>query len=129
MDEMKGRILRPHENIIGLDLPPEFCEYRDEGCELANSCLHCPFPICIPEETRGETKWLKQERSREMARLYSSKEKSVKELAAMFGVSSRTTYRELQTRRNSKSSSKSRRKLKKFVSRMKTGRNRGGKRK
>ena len=26
-----------------LDLRPEFCHYRDEGCDLAKSCLNCPF--------------------------------------------------------------------------------------
>ena len=26
------------------DLPPEYCHYRDEGCDLAESCLDCPFP-------------------------------------------------------------------------------------
>ena len=32
-----------------LDLPPEFCIYTDEGCELAESCLECPFSRCIEE--------------------------------------------------------------------------------
>ena len=31
----------------GLDLPPEYCHYRDEGCDLADSCLNCPLPRCI----------------------------------------------------------------------------------
>ncbi len=30
-----------------LDLPPEYCHYQDEGCELADSCLNCPFARCI----------------------------------------------------------------------------------
>ncbi len=30
----------------GLDLPPEYCHYRDEGCDLAGFCLNCPLPIC-----------------------------------------------------------------------------------
>ncbi len=35
------------------DLPPEYCRYRDEGCDLADSCLDCPFPQCIYEQPRG----------------------------------------------------------------------------
>ncbi|MFC1846997.1 hypothetical protein ACFLYS_02940 [Chloroflexota bacterium] len=30
-----------------LDLPLEYCHYKDEDCELAISCLNCPFPGCI----------------------------------------------------------------------------------
>jgi len=26
------------------DLPPEYCHYRDEGCEFLDSCLNCPLP-------------------------------------------------------------------------------------
>jgi len=36
-----------------LDLPPEYCHYRDEGCEFATSCLNCPFPQCLYDEPRG----------------------------------------------------------------------------
>jgi hypothetical protein len=129
MDEMNGRILRPHENIIDFDLPLDFVDHPDEGCELANSCLQCSFPRCIREEKNGETRWLKQERAREMARLLNSKEKSVKELSAMFGISPRTLYRELKMHRDEKSSSAGRRKQKKFISGMKTGTNKGGNRK
>ncbi len=35
------------------DLVPEYCQYQDEGCELAQSCLNCPFPSCIYDEPRG----------------------------------------------------------------------------
>ena len=37
------------------DLPPEYCHYKDEGCELAKSCLNCPFPGCIYDEPGGKT--------------------------------------------------------------------------
>ncbi|MFC1893128.1 hypothetical protein ACFLYR_03715 [Chloroflexota bacterium] len=40
---------------IELDLLPEYSRYRDEGCELAASCLHCPFPGCIYEQSRGRS--------------------------------------------------------------------------
>ncbi len=80
---------------VELDLPPEFCHYRDEGCELAGSCLNCPFEECIYEEPGGKQHWLKRLRAREMARLFTTGKK-VKELAQMFGVSQRTVQRALR---------------------------------
>ncbi len=38
-----------------LDLPPEYCQYRDDGCELAGSCLKCPFKRCIHDEPGGKS--------------------------------------------------------------------------
>lgn len=73
-----------------IDLPPEYCHYKDEGCELAESCLDCPFLRCIYDEPGGEQRLLKRQRDREMARLFKDKGKEVKELALIFGVSHRT---------------------------------------
>jgi hypothetical protein len=50
------------------DLPPEFCHYRDEGCDLAASCLNCPYPQCIYEQLGGRQRWLKMARNREIVR-------------------------------------------------------------
>ena len=81
---------------VELDLPPEYCHYRDEGCELAESCLNCPFAKCIYDEPGGKRRWLKRLRDREMARLFTSDGKGIKELAQMFGVSQRTVQRALK---------------------------------
>ena len=83
-------------NDIGLDLPPEYCHYRDDGCDLADSCLNCPFPKCIYEETGGRQRWLKGLRDKEMARLFSNGGKEIKELALIFSVSQRTVQRALK---------------------------------
>ncbi len=83
-------------NEIGLDLPPEYCHYRDEGCELAISCLNCPFPRCVHELPGGRQRWLKRLRDREMARLLTTERKGAKELAQRFGVSQRTVQRALK---------------------------------
>ncbi len=80
-----------------LDLPPEYCHYKDEGCEFADSCLECPFPECIYDEPGGKQRWLKRLRAREMARLFTVDGKGVKELAKMFGISQRTVQRALKT--------------------------------
>ena len=79
-----------------LDLPPEYCHYRDEGCEFADSCLECPFAKCIYEEPRGRQRWLKRQRDRQITRLFIIEGKKVKELALMFGISQRTVQRVLK---------------------------------
>jgi hypothetical protein len=78
------------------DLKPEFCHYRDEGCEYAKACLDCPFPQCLFDEPRGRQQWMKQTRDREIKRLFDTGSK-VKELAALFGVSERTIQRALKS--------------------------------
>jgi len=82
---------------VELDLPPEYCHYRDEGCEFAASCLTCPFPKCIYDEPGGKQRWLKRLRAREMARLFTTRGRGAKELALMFGVSQRTVQRALKS--------------------------------
>ena len=78
------------------DLLPEYCHYRDEGCELASSCLNCPFAKCVYDEPGGKQHWLKRLRAREMARLFTGG-KGIEELALIFGVSQRTVQRALKT--------------------------------
>ena len=77
------------------DLPPEFCDYRDEGCDLAASCLNCPLPQCVYEQPGGRQHWLKTMRDREIIRQFTKEGKEIKELALMFGVSTRTVQRAL----------------------------------
>ncbi len=79
-----------------LDLPPEYCHYRDEGCEFADSCLNCPLSKCIYDEPGGRQRWLKKQRDRQIVRLFTIEGKGVKELAPMFGLSQRTVQRTLK---------------------------------
>ena len=87
-----------HENDIEAeqDLPPEFCHYRDEGCELADSCLNCPLPGCIYDEPGGRQRWQKRIRNREISRTFRKGGVGVRELASRFGVSERTIQRVLK---------------------------------
>ena len=89
--------MEPEDKIeIVDDLPPEFCHYRDEGCELAGSCLSCPFSKCVYEEPGGKRQMLKGRRNAEMARLFTGDGKTVREIAEKFGVSTRTVQRALK---------------------------------
>jgi hypothetical protein len=74
------------------DLPPEYCQYKDEGCEYAKSCLDCPFPQCLYDEPRGRQRWLKELRNKEINRQFEAGRK-IRELAVMFDVSDRTVQR------------------------------------
>ena len=85
---------------IELDLPPEYCHYRDEGCELADTCLNCPFPECIYDQPGGRRRCVKGWRNEEMVRLFTTEGKGLKELALRFGVSQRTVQRALRRNGN-----------------------------
>jgi hypothetical protein len=87
-----------------LDLPPENCQYRDNGCELADSCLNCPFPECIYAQPGGKQRWLRSLRDKEVLRLFTAQSKGVKELAVMLGVSRRTIQRILKRARDESAS-------------------------
>ena len=86
----------PEDQHHELDLPPEYCHYRDEGCEFADSCLNCPLSKCIYDEPGGRQRWLKRQRDRQIARLFTVEGKGVKELALMFDLSQRTVQRALK---------------------------------
>ena len=79
------------------DLPPEYCHYRDEGCEFSDSCLNCPFLQCLYDEPRGKQRWLKELRDKQIAKLLSGGGWGVKELALLFGLSQRTIQRALKS--------------------------------
>ena len=83
-------------NDIATDLPPEYCQYHDEGCEFAQSCLNCHLPVCVYDEPGGKQRLLKRRRAAEMARLFTREGKSIWELAQIFGVSRRTVQRALK---------------------------------
>jgi hypothetical protein len=91
-DDPEAATKNPQET---LDLKPEYCHYRDEGCEYAKACLECPFPQCLFDEPRGRQRWLKHTRNKEIKRLFNTG-KRVKELAALFGLSQRTIQRALR---------------------------------
>ena len=84
----------------GLDMPPEYCQYRDEGCEFISSCLNCPLPECIYELPGGKQHWQKGLRNKEVVRLFITEGMGVKDLASIFSISQRTVQRVLKGTRN-----------------------------
>ena len=83
----------PDEEI---DLPPEYCHYQDNGCDLADSCLNCPFARCIYDEPGGKQRYIKRLRDKQILELFTTGGKGMRELAEMFGISQRTVQRVLK---------------------------------
>lgn len=75
------------------DFPPEYVRYRDEGCDLSDSCLECPLPRCRYDEPGWRRREAMKRRDREVMRMRKSSGKSARELARMFGISVRTVHR------------------------------------
>ena len=89
-----------NSGMIGteLDLIPDDINWRDGGCELFASCLNCPLPRCVEDEPRGQQRLRLAARKKRMKELRQMG-KSVKEIAALFGVSKRTVQRALENKR------------------------------
>lgn len=90
-------------NETGVDLRPEYCRYQNNGCDVAtnylgkkSSCLDCPFSECIYDQPGGKQQLSKRLRAQEMARLFTTEGKGIKELSALFDVSQRTVQRALK---------------------------------
>jgi hypothetical protein len=78
------------------DLPPEFCTYRDEGCELAAACLECPLPQCVLDLPWGRVRVNKSQRDQEIRFLYTQAKMSIAALAQKFQITERTVQRALR---------------------------------
>lgn len=77
------------------DLPPEFCQYRDEGCEVEPSCLSCHLPRCIHDDP-ARSRELKHRRRDDEVRWAHKTGANVAALARRFQISRRTVYRILR---------------------------------
>jgi hypothetical protein len=74
------------------DSLPEFTRYKDDGCDISESCFNCPLPRCRYEEPGGLRALLNESRDREIVQLR-LEGMGVDELAGRFGVSRRTVFR------------------------------------
>ncbi len=71
---------------------PENATYRDSGCDLAPSCLTCPFVVCRYDIPGGKRALLAAYRDRAISSLRQSG-KAVPVVAQLLGVSVRTVVR------------------------------------
>lgn len=80
------------------DAYPEAIEYRDTGCDLAPSCLRCPFEVCrfdLPEGAQALQRLRRDPLIVELARSV-----SVNAAAAEYGLSRRSVFRILAEARS-----------------------------
>jgi hypothetical protein len=75
-----------------LDGLPEDYAYADLGCDLAPSCLRCPFIQCRFDEPGGLRGAMRRQRDADL-RAAKAQGANVVELAVRFGVSFRSVYR------------------------------------
>jgi len=73
----------------------EYTNWKAGGCEMHPVCLECPLPYCVEEQPRGKQKRRMEARSQAMEEMR-RQGRTVKEVAAAFGVSTRTVQRELK---------------------------------
>lgn len=82
----------PVKKWTKLDALPEEWDYRDDGCDLAPSCLNCPFPVCRYDYPGGIAAFLRQVRDEEI-RALRAQGVPPQELAKQFKISLRTVFR------------------------------------
>ena len=85
---------RPRQDAL-----PEHVRYRDEGCDIFESCLRCPLPRCRYDVPGGVRTLLNRARDREIRRLRDETALSIEAIAARFHVSRRTVFRVLAPHR------------------------------
>lgn len=70
---------------------PDGRDYADTGCHVHPACLSCPLPACIydaPQERRANPHTLRDLNIRALRGIL-----SVRQLAAIYGVTPRSVYR------------------------------------
>ncbi|HXK33263.1 MAG TPA: hypothetical protein VNM91_04525 [Dehalococcoidia bacterium] len=84
--------------LVRRDTLPEHAEYRDTGCDLAPSCLRCPFARCRYDEPPARRS-AQHARDREIALLRRKHNAPIDLLAQTYGVSRRQVFRILERAR------------------------------
>ncbi len=96
MDSMTERPL-PTTTPVDLsdfsDLPPEFCHFPDIGCEVAFSCLGCPYDKCLEEGRRAKELMARQLRDIEISNMCNGDPDKVDGIATWLELSPRTVRR------------------------------------
>ena len=88
--------MSPQKNVPIIDALPEHYPYRDDGCDVAPSCLYCPLPWCKYDDPVAYHRELRESRDMEVIQVKRNQGKSVPQLAQHFGLSQRTIHRILE---------------------------------
>ncbi|MDA1279649.1 MAG: helix-turn-helix domain containing protein [Chloroflexi bacterium] len=77
------------------DTLPENTRYKDDGCDVSDTCLNCPLPLCKYDDPG----WLQRESRRTRDdEIFQLREERVPvaEISRRFGISTRTVHRIVQ---------------------------------
>jgi AraC-like DNA-binding protein len=83
-------------NEPSIDRLPELTLFRDNGCDIHSSCLSCPLPQCRYDDPGWMQREERGQRDTQILQARAEKALPVHELAARFGVSTRTVHRVLR---------------------------------
>ncbi len=85
---------------VRADTLPENTNYRDDGCDISSSCLHCPLPVCKFDNPGWMRRARRHRRDESVVQARRDEGLGVAELADRFQLSSRTIHRILQSDRS-----------------------------
>lgn len=88
------------QTVAKPDALPEFVRYRDVGCDLHSACLTCPLPVCKEELSHGSRAVRARMRGLQIALLVGEGH-SVRWIAQVMGVTTRSIYKSMALGRNS----------------------------
>lgn len=89
---MKARARRSDWQVSNVVNTAPWLVLADNGCDLAPSCLSCPFEVCRYDRPDGIAGLRREERDAEIGRLREAGQ-SLMVIAAQVGVSLRSVYR------------------------------------
>jgi hypothetical protein len=96
------RNIKPHVTSQGLieDKLPERTAYKDDGCDVSDSCFVCPLWQCKYDDPFWYQQYRKNGRDSEVISVYKTEGATIHQLAQRFGVSARTIHRALRRARS-----------------------------
>ena len=86
-------------SIDRLELPQdasEFYHYEDNGCEVSDSCLDCPLPLCRYDDPTWYQRNRRLARDFRIVHTMQRESLSIHETAKRFSITPRTVFRILQ---------------------------------
>ena len=81
------------KGVPKMDVLPEHFPYRDNGCEVSQSCLSCPLPKCKHDDPGWLRSYRRDQRDRRLLSVRRRENATVGELAQRFRISERTVHR------------------------------------
>ena len=86
-------VASPQVSALMADAVPEFYHYEDTGCEISDSCLNCPLPICRYDDPVWFQRNRRLAKDFKMWTIIKQEGLSREEAAERFAVTQRTIFR------------------------------------